>query len=80
MSGHESWGSNKVVCFVRCMLLNVCDDDDEDEDDEDDEDDDDNDDDDDDDDDAIACRESKGCAHPFTLAPTCWLHLGSRLH
>ena len=49
MSGHESWGSKTVVCFVFCMLLNddvhvhVDDDDD----------------DDDDADDAIACRESR---------------------
>ena len=44
MSGHESWGSIKLVCFVWCMLLNVVDDDDDDVD---------------DDDDAIACRESR---------------------
>ena len=49
MPGHASWGSNKLVCFVWCMLLNVVvvvvvvD----------------NDDDDDDDDDAIACRENR---------------------
>ena len=52
MSGHESWGSNKVVCFVWCVLFNVDVVDDDDDDDEDD-------DDDDDDDDAIACRESR---------------------
>ena len=27
MSGHESWGSNKLVCFVWCMLSNGVDDD-----------------------------------------------------
>ena len=25
-AGHESWGLNKLVCFVWCMLLNVVDD------------------------------------------------------
>ena len=30
MSGHDSWGSNRVVCLVWCMVLNVVDDDDDD--------------------------------------------------
>ena len=67
MSGNESWGSNKVVCFVWCMLLDVDDDDDDVDDvddvdddvDDDDVDDDDDDDGDDDDDVALACRESR---------------------
>ena len=49
MSGHDSQGSNKVVCPVWCMVFNVVDDDD----------DGDDDDDDDDDDVAIACKESR---------------------
>ena len=57
MSGHESWGSNKVVCFVWSVLFNV--DVDVDDDDDDDDDVNDVDDDDDDDADAIACRESR---------------------
>ena len=48
MLDHDSWGSNKVVCPVRCMVLNV-----------DDVDDDHDDDDDDDDDVAIGYRESR---------------------
>ena len=44
MLGHDSWGSNKVVCPARCMVLNVDDVDDDDDDDDDDHDDDDDDD------------------------------------
>ena len=64
MPGHASWGSNKLVCFVWCMLLNVVvvvDD---------------GDDDDDDDDDAIACSESRPERMLLSSLGSCFFEIG----